>query len=397
MKRRRGPGEGSIFERKDGRWQAYLTLPDGKRKNFYAPTYSAARDKLLTANSAQQQGILATGPGQTLGTFLNWWLENVAQHTVRPSTYDGYRRWVVKHILPALGKVRLQNLTAQELQRFYSRKLSEGLSERSAQYLHAILHRALTFAVRQDLIARNPTDLVDAPRPRRYEIAPLDPREAILFLKTAWGDRLYALYVLALTTGLRQGELLGLRWADVDLQAASLHVRQQLSRVPGQGMKFVEPKTVKGRRQVALPAVAVEALRLHRKAQLEERLFAGSAWEDVGLIFCNSRGRPLERPNLTQRSFRPLLTKAGLPQIRFHDLRHSAATLLLFLGINPKVVQERLGHATIGMTLDVYSHVVPDMQRQAAGKIDDLFASLRSPSDPETPKVSTKVSGEPAV
>jgi integrase len=180
---------------------------------------------------------------------------------------------------------------------------------------------------------------------------------------------------LAVTTGMRQSELLGLTWSDVDLDAGTVHVRRQLIWTPGRGPSFSEPKTAKGRRVIRLPHIAAEALRAHRRQQLEERLALGAAWEDHDLVFPNEVGRPVERNNLVKRSFLPLLAKAGLPRIRFHDLRHTAATLLLSLGEHPKVVQERLGHSTISVTLDVYSHVLPDLQRQAASKLDGLFGA----------------------
>lgn len=373
MAKRRGSGEGSILHRKDGRWLARMTLEDGKRKEFYGATQKEVRDRLHEAQAARLRGTLATGPRQTLRTFISSWLTDIARHTVRPSTYDGYERLLHKHVLPILGGTVLQKLLPQDLQAYYSTKLAEGLSPRYVQMMHAVLHRALGQAVRWDLIVRNPADLVDAPLPRRIPINPLTTSQTRQLLSAAKDDRLYALYVLAVTTGLRQGELLGLRWADVDPTAASLMVMQQYQRLKGTGITFVEPKTARGRRPIALPAVAVRALNAHRENQEVERTTAGEDWCETGLVFTNLIGKPLDRPNLTERSFHPLLEKAGLPSIRFHDLRHTAATLLLTQGVHPKVVQERLGHSTIAVTMDVYSHVLPDMQLEAAMKIDDLF------------------------
>jgi integrase len=268
----------------------------------------------------------------------------------------------------------LAKLTPQQIAACYGDLLAKGLAPRTVQYAHAVLHRALDQAVRWNLIVRNPTDAVDAPRPQRKEIAVLNAEQAQRFLDAAKGDRLHALYVLALMTGMRQGELLGLRWQDVDLGAGSVSVRRTLVRT-SQGWSWAEPKTAKGRRTVALPAIAVEALRQHRIKQLEERLRAGSIWDDHDLVFPNHTGKPLERQNVVKRSFRPLLNRAGLPANR---LRHSAATLLLLLGEHPKVVQERLGHSTIGVTMDTYSHVLPDMQRKAADRLDTLFAAAEA-------------------
>ncbi|MHB2020761.1 MAG: site-specific integrase [Candidatus Xenobia bacterium] len=201
--------------------------------------------------------------------------------------------------------------------------------------------------------------------------------ELALFLQEVRKDRLFALYVLAITAGLRQGELLGLKWADINLSAAELHVRRTIYRVNRRGWVISEPKTAKGRRMVALPAVAVEALRQHRSAQLEERLAAGSAWQDGDWVFPNTDGCLLERQHLVFRSFKPALERAGLPVLtRFHDLRHAMATMMLEDGTHPKVVQERLGHATISVTLDTYSHVKPQLQREAAAKFDDKFGRI---------------------
>ncbi len=227
--------------------------------------------------------------------------------------------------------------------------------------------------MRLGLVVRNVADMVDSPSPQHKEIQPFGPEQMTIFLETAEENRLYALYCLAIGTGMRQSELLGLTWPDVDFEAGVVRIRQQLVWSPKRGFSFSEPKTAKGRRSIALPAFALEALRQHRRAQLQERLALGPAWEDNGLVFPNAICKPMDRGNLVRRSFHPLLAKAGLPRIRFHDLRHTAATLLFSQGENPKVVQERLGHATVGMTLDVYSHVLPNLQRQAAAKLDALF------------------------
>lgn len=298
-------------------------------------------------------GTLVIGPSQAVEQFPTTWLADVVAHTVRESTHESYAQMVRCHVLPKLGKTKLTKLTAQHLAALYALKLAEGLSARSVQYLRAILHRALKQAVRWNLVARNVADLVDAPRPKRTEIRPLSPRQVQTLVGAAKGDRLEALYVLAVSTGLRQGELLGLGWADVDLDSATIRVSRQLSRAKGKGYTFGEPKTARGRRGVTLPAFAVAALREHRRRQLEERLRAGSEWADIGLVFTNLFGRPLEPGNVVRRSFVPLLAQAGCPRVRFHDLRHTAATLLLAQGEHPKVVQERLGHSTIAVTMDV--------------------------------------------
>ena len=222
------------------------------------------------------------------------------------------------------------------------------------------------------LVARNVATLVTPPRRRRREMTALDPGQARALLEARAGDRLEALYALALTTGMRMGELLALRWREVDLDGGTLRVNATLHRTRD-GFVFAEPKTARSRRQVALTNAAVGALRRHRVAQAEERLRLGAVWEDNDLVFANEVGRPIEATNLRNRSFWPLLERAALPRIRFHDLRHTAATLLLGQGVHPKIVSEMLGHSQIAITLDLYSHVTPTMQRQAAETLDAVL------------------------
>ena len=238
---------------------------------------------------------------------------------------------------------------------------------------HGILHRALDQAVKWRLIRYNPCDAVEAPRPRHPEMRTWTAEEARAFLAATADHELAALWRLALTTGMRRGELLALRWQDVDLDRRQLAVRRTLSRGPD-GLYFSEPKTRAGQRSIALPSSAVVALREHRRRQLERRLVLGSAWHETDLVFGRGDGQVLH-PNVVHATFRCLVDRLGLPRIRFHDLRHTAATLMLADGVHPKVVQERLGHATISMALDRYSHVTMDMQREAAERIEKLLGS----------------------
>ncbi len=222
-------------------------------------------------------------------------------------------------------------------------------------------------------MARNVADLVTPPRDQHKEMRTLDVEQARQLLDSVRGDRFEALYILALTAGLRQGELLALRWQDVDLGDKSLRVVGTLYRSSNGTLKIGEPKTAGSRRQVTLGGLAVDALRRHKDNQAAQRLLCGDAWEDHGLVFTNEVGRPMEATNLRQRFFQPLLKRAGLPRIRFHDLRHTAATLLLGEDVNPKIVSERLGHSRVGITLDLYSHVTPTMQRKAADAVDTVL------------------------
>ena len=372
MTRRRGHNEGSIYQRKDGRWAAVLDLGyqggRRKRKALYGRTRREVQQKLFATRRALQEGLPVTSERQRLDQFLVRWLEDVACPSLRPRTYTRYREILMCHAIPALGNRPLARITPQDLQRLYSRKLQEGLAARTVGKLHVVLHRALQDAVRWGLVGRNVCDAVRPPKVHPREMRALSADESRQFLAAAQGDPLEALYTLAVTTGLRQGELLGLKWQDVDLEAGQLQVRRTIARVNGQGFVEQEPKSARSRRSIALAPLAVNALDRHHTRQLEKRLKA-LVWEENDLVFANEVGRPIEAQNLMRRSFYPLLERAELQRMRFHDLRHTAATLMLAQGVHPKVVQEMLGHSTVSLTLDTYSHVMPNMQAEAAAKM----------------------------
>jgi integrase len=277
---------------------------------------------------------------------------------------------VRNHISPVLGGVKLKNLTPPHLRRLYKEKLDSGLGTRSVQYIHTTLHKALKQAVDDGLIARNVADSAKPPQLKRAEMKPLSPEQAKALLEAAGGDRFEAVYVLAVTAGLRQGEILGLKWDDVDLDGGKLQIRRTLYKGD-----FTTPKTAKSRRTVKLTARAVETLGRHREAQLEESKRVNGLWQDHGLVFTTQVGTPINRHNFYARNFKPILEKARLPHtVRFHDLRHTCATLLLSKNVNPKVVSEMLGHANITVTLDTYSHVLPDMQDGAVAAMESCLS-----------------------
>ena len=250
------------------------------------------------------------------------------------------------------------------------RKLKEGLTARTIHSIHSLLHKALDTAVRWDLVSRNVCDLVSQPRPSQHEIRPLNKDQAMQLLNAAREHRFEALLTVA--TGMRRGELLSLRWQDINFADSCLHVRHTMNRILGHGIVESEPKTSQGKRKIMLPQFAVEALKEQRTRQQEARLQAGSAWRDQDLVFSNIYGGYLD-PGNTLRIFHKLVEEAGLLHMRFHDLRHSAATILLGMGVHPKVVQELLGHSKIGITMDIYSHILPSMQQEAMGKMQDAF------------------------
>jgi len=374
MMGRRGNGEGTITRRKNGGWMAQYTTytAEGrKRKTLYGKTRQEVAAKLAKALSDRENGFSFDAGKMTVGEYLGRWLTGSVQGTVRTSTFERHEQIVRVHVKPALGRVGLKNLTSAHVRGLITEKLETGLAPATVRKVHSTLHKALSQAVTDGLIPRNAAD-VKVLRPAPKEMRPLSEGEARTLLEAARGDRFEALYALAITTGLRRGELLGLRWDDVDLERGTLRVGRALVREGGRHT-VGETKTRRGRRQVNLTPRTVNALRAHRERQLEEKMRLAGLYEDRGLIFTTQRGTSVNPENLVKRSFKPLLNRAGLPEIRFHDLRHTCATLLLGRGVHPKLVQELLGHATIAMTLDTYSHYLPSMGDQAAGAMRDAL------------------------
>jgi integrase len=347
-------------------------LEDGTRRSLYARTRQGASRLLADALRDKERGLTSLGDRQTVEQYLVSWL-GVCKHTVKPGTWRRYRDFVRLHIVPAVGTVALAKLTAQHVQALYARKLDDGLAPATVRQMHAVLHKALQTALRLGLVQRNVADMVDAPRIPQREMAILSETQVQRLLEVAAGDHLEALYVVALATGMRLGELLALRWKDVDLEAASLQVRATLKRSEDGTFVFAEPKTIQSRRRVALPATAAIALQRHRVRQREQQVRVGHAWPSVDLVFPAENGEPLDGISVLRSEFYPLLQRADLPRVRFHDLRHTAATLLLSRGVDVKVVSEMLGHSTIAITLAIYYHVRPHKQQEAADVMDRLL------------------------
>jgi integrase len=368
---RRANGEGTIYPRKDGRWEAAYCTPDGERRRLLRKTQAEARRALTAAVKLRDEGQ-ATPTGQgTVADLLQAWLPSMRPR-IRYSTWRRYGQLIECHILPAVGRMSLGRLSPLDVQRMVNRVLEAGLSPTSAHHAHAVLRRALRDAVAAELLSRNVAAMVKPPPMAFHEMQTLDADQVRAFLAAATGDRWEALWLLAVTTGMRQGELLGLRWSDVDLDRGVLHVTGNLSRGPG-GLEVTRPKTHRSRRPIRLSQAGAGALRRHKAAQAVERLQAGAAWEDHELVFCRPTGRPLTAAWLVRGRFQPLLKRAGLPLIRFHDLRHTAATLWFRSGVNPKIVQETLGHSRVAITLDTYSHMIPDLQAETARVMDTLL------------------------
>lgn len=374
---RRGHHEGSIYQRSDGRWVAAISLENGRRKTWTGKTQREVQERLTEALHARQHGALVSGSNQLVGQYLARWLEDTVRPSVRPRTYEVYAL-NCRRLTPHLGHLRLATLGPAHVQACYSALLAGGLSRRSVEQVHAVLHRALRQAVHWDLVGRNATDAVSVPRPARREMRTLDAEQVQQLFETSHegpGARWHALWVLLATTGLRLGEATGLTWSDIDFGAGTLMVKRALQRQRGVGFVLVEPKTRRSRRTVHLAAGTLETLREHRRRQGEARLAAGSHWQDRQLVFCTMWGGPLD-PGYINQQFHKALAQAGLPALRPHDLRHTAATLLLRRGVHPKVVQELLGHSTITLTLDTYSHVAPALHAEVASHMNALFTTV---------------------
>jgi len=401
--RKRSNGEGSIWPRKDGRYgfAAFVPTTGGavKRVQGSARSQEEARKKLTELLKNADEGIPVSSENWSVADYLNYWLTHIVSEERRPKTYQGYEGVVRLHLIPGLGKKRLGKLNAQDVRLFITRVRSEcqccrngwdasrdvpvccaakngkccdsRLSIRMVQSVHAVLRNALECAVREEIISRNAAKLVKVPVPRYKVNRGLTVPQARATLKAAAEHRLSSLYVLALCLGLRRGELLGLRWEDIDLDGEKLEVVQTLQRVAGR-LQFVRPKTEDSERTVPLPSICVEALREHRRRQFAERSDRWPDWEDHGLVFPSRRGTPMEPDNL-RRSWGAIRKSAGLGDMRFHDLRHTCVTLLLNLGVPPQVVRDIVGHSDIEVTMTIYAHASLDDKRRALRKLGDAL------------------------
>lgn len=411
-RRVRANGDGTVYQRKDGRWEAagYVLAPGNTRKRVrvYGTTRKDALAKLTEKIAASNRGLPVPSAQGSLAAYLTYWLENVAVHQLRENTHTRYTACVNRYLVPGLGKKKLTKLTAKDVRSWLNqlrttcqcctrridarrdqprccatraccRKL---LSPLTLTYIHSVLKSALEHAVREEEIPRNVARNVrtGTPRPRRFE--PLTADEARQFLTAVRGHRLHPLFELALHTGLRKGELLGLRWEDLDLDRGTAAIRRTLQRTSTGGLTTLPTKTQASERRIALPARCLQSLKLHHVQQQREREAAGTAWQHSGHVFTTAQGGSIDPTNLT-RAFTTLLRKAGLRRIRFHDLRHSTATLLLEQGVELVVIKELLGHAHIGVTATVYAHVRLRLQRNA---IDTLSTALdHDPTDDDPP------------
>ncbi len=382
---------GYIRSRGERRWQLSVELPPDPATGQRRRVYETVTGKRKQAEARLTELLRRHDTGQEveeanllLRDYLPMWLDKHAKSNLRQPTLIQYRQLIRAHILPALGGLSLRSIRPIHLQQFYSACLAGGrkdgkggLSPSTVKYLHAILSKALGTAVRWQMLHRNPVDAVEPPRATRQEMQYWTAAQVEAFLTAARKTLHYELYLTAIMTGLRRGELLGLRWRDLDLDTGKAAIRQAFVRAVDGSSAMTGPKTASGRRVVSLPESVVKTLRALRRRQREAQLVLGPEWEDHDLVFCSPNGSP-QSPDVISRHFRRLVERVpDLPVIRFHDLRHTHATLMLSQGVHPKIVSERLGHSRITTTLDTYSHALPDLQEEAAAKLDALFEAHR--------------------
>jgi integrase len=359
-------------------WRAVVDIGThpmtGKRiqRRVSAKTRRQCEEAVATLIVDAKNRLVAHDGTMSVAAFAARWLEGKRGH-VRPSTLRRYDDLLRLHVLPSIGTLKLRDLGPLQIQRLHSSWSTGGLSPTSAYHAHYIVHGLFEQAVQWRLLVTNPCKLVKPPRRGKAEIKTWSTDEVARVLEAAHGTDIEALCTLAISTGMRRGEILGLKWDDIDLERRELSVRRTLSRGGGNHAELGSPKTAASRRSIALPSIAVKSLERHRREQETKRQSAASAWHRDGFVFTDDIGRPMH-PNTLRRRFDVLIHTADVPRIRIHDLRHTNATLLLAKDVHPKVVQERLGHSAIGMTLDLYSHTVPHMQREAADLLDEELA-----------------------
>lgn len=412
MAKKRGHGEGSIYQRKDGRWVAQATVGRDyetgkpKRVTYYGKTRKEVSEKLSTALHDVQSGTFVEPTKVTFATWLDTWLNEYAKPQVRPTTFDSYEYLIRIHIKPGLGGTYLKDLQPAQIQRFYNQKLQEPkmdrrkeenrkkdpdrempfLSPRTVRYMHIVIHESLEQALKEGKVTRNPAKATRPPKVEKKEASYMNMDDIARFLRDIAEDRWYPAFITVLGSGLRLGEVAALKWAKTDLQKGTIYVNEAASRVkndaetgPKTKLIFQNTKTQKGMRTIPLPADVVNELKRLKTRQAEEKMKLGKAYlgdgpehklkQDQWFVFTWPDGRMVE-PGYLSKHFLKLIRKSGIPNIHFHSLRHTYASMMLQADVHPKIVQEIIGHSTIGMTLDTYSHVMPGLKEAAAEKLN---------------------------
>ncbi len=358
--KRRGNGEGSLCY-SNGYWVAQISLPNGKRKKKYAKNQKDAKDWLLGQRNAIRDAVWTDTDNLTVSTYIDRYMADVGSNTLRPKTIESYSSLIRIHIKPAIGHIKLTALTPAHVQHFYTTRLNAGLSRRTVQFIHAILHKSFKQAVKWGLMSRNVCDLVEPPTAKRKIPTTWSLEEVKRFTASVKGSRFYGIYILGIAAGMRIGELLGLQVQDVSLERGTIQVSHAIQALIGKGLVLTEPKTQLSRRRITVPRFALDVLAL----QIEGK-------QPNEFVFATRNATPFSPRNVV-RDFKSALREAGLPNIRFHDLRHTCATLHLLAGTHPKAVQEILGHSSIMLTLATYSHVLPTVHGEAAARMNEML------------------------
>lgn len=385
MGKKKANGEGTIFQRPNGLWAAQITIGRDpttgklKRMSYSGKTRKEVQEKVTKALADMQQGVFVEPTKLTVGEWLDIWLAEYKKPCLRPLVWESYEVIVRVHLKPAIGGLKLKDLRPERLQHLYNEKSASGLSASTVKHIHLVIHGALEQAMKNGLVVRNVSEATTLPRGEKKDIRALSLEEEEHFLEVLGEDRLGPAFITLLGTGLRRGELLALRWEDVDLSQGILHVKQDMVRTKSEGLIFQAPKTAKSRRTIPLPEEVVAELKRHKARQNEEKLALGPAYQDNNLVFTTEWGTPIEPRNFN-RKFYQLRQKAGIEGVNLHALRHTYATRLLEKGVSMKAVQELLGHSKYGMTADIYSHVSPKLKREAVAELNGILSPKKKPS-----------------
>jgi len=373
---------GSIQKRGRRSFQIRIFLErdsKGKRK-YYSETVHGSRkeaERLLRERLREKESVgLVESTPKTLNEHLDRWLKTTVKMSVRRVTLEGYESKLKTYVREGLGLRRIVDIKSHHIQDLYSQMISQGLSPKTVRHLHHIISPAFDNAIDLKLLHTNPCTKVKLPKSQRREMNCYSPEEVTIFLESARSDRYHATFAFAIETGMRPEEYLGLKWDDIDFQHSCVSVVRAVVNTKGGGFEFTEPKTPRSRRNIPLSRSLVSLLKTHRRQQLERRLRLGEAYCDLNLVFPSEVGTPTQTGNLNRRHFKKIITRAGLKEIRLYDLRHTTATLLLLKGVNPKIVSERLGHSSVSLTLDTYSHVLPTMQQGATSHLESVMFGL---------------------
>lgn len=366
-------------------WSVIIELPKdtltGKRKQKWYTIKGSKKEaeKFLTERLRElDTGLLIDTKKMKLGEYFEYWLKEYCYNNLSINTIEGYEQYIEKHIKPKLGNIELEKLKPLQLQSFYSEKLENGklngkggLSRQTVRTLHRIIHGALTQAVKWQLVSRNVADCVEPPKPKKYEAKFLNDEQTNLLIEKVKKSDIYIPVIIAIFTGMRRGEVLGLSWQNVNLEKRYIRVEQELS-CTKQGLKILPPKTNKSKRNIAIPDTLVNILKKHKTEQIKNKLLLGQEYQNENMVCTYSNGK-LFYPKRFSAKFHELLEKNGLPIVRFHDLRHSHASLLVKLGVQPKIISERLGHSNISITMDLYSHLYEEADREVADMFENLI------------------------